>query len=270
MLSTHLNYVEEYLQKIYDVQKSAGHPLHKGIPREFFIKEFIQSHLSELTGYGTGEIIDPNSKAGAMRNQVDIVIYKNNFPKINFGGGINGYFSESVISTIEVKSKLTKRKAFKAFDSISNVKALKRSFTGGSSFAYQPPGIFSFIVSYDGPKNLNTVYSWIEEYSNENTIEFSQMPEQFGSRMQLLSPLADLIIILGKGYIKFDNGPIKTIDDSFRKDNPDSKWIISNNKSGNLLLLFLTLTSLISSFSTKYVDLDQYITIKDRSETYFR
>jgi len=95
--------VENHLVQISRIPANAGHTLHRGTPREAFIKEFLENHLSANVAIGTGEIIDANSQPRAPRNQFDIVIYKNNYPKLDFGGGINGFMIESVVATIEVK-----------------------------------------------------------------------------------------------------------------------------------------------------------------------
>src|SRR5277367_2846337 len=102
MLKAHLDAVERHLLAISKVPANAGHTLHRGTPREAFIKEFLISHLSARASVGTGEIIDATSLPRQQRNQFDIVIYKADYPKIDLGGGISAFLAESVIATIEV------------------------------------------------------------------------------------------------------------------------------------------------------------------------
>ncbi|EBT4929974.1 TPA: DUF6602 domain-containing protein, partial [Salmonella enterica subsp. enterica serovar Virchow] len=90
MLKTHMNATENHLVSISQIPANAGHTLHRGTPREAFIKEFLSGHLSSNVAIGSGEIIDSNSQPRVQRNQYDIVIYKNNYPKLDFGGGVNG------------------------------------------------------------------------------------------------------------------------------------------------------------------------------------
>jgi hypothetical protein len=45
--------------------------LRKGTPREWFIKTFLERHLSQRCEFGTGEVIDAGSLPGAQRNQLD-------------------------------------------------------------------------------------------------------------------------------------------------------------------------------------------------------
>ena len=100
MLKTHLDAIEKKLSAQAVIQESTGHNLHKGTPREFFIKEFLQSHLPENVSIGTGEIIDSSSRPAQKRNQFDIVIYNNNYKLdwmllfvtvVNFKKQENGY-----------------------------------------------------------------------------------------------------------------------------------------------------------------------------------
>ena len=48
MLKTHLNSVENQLLVTSRIPANSGHPLHKGTPRESFIKQFLLDHLPKL------------------------------------------------------------------------------------------------------------------------------------------------------------------------------------------------------------------------------
>ena len=107
MLKSHMDAKEDALIAISKIPANSGHSLHKGTPREAFIKKFLIDHLPSNVDIGTGEIIDAVSLPNQSCNQFDIVIYKRNYPKLDFGDGISGFLIESVIATIEVKSTLT-------------------------------------------------------------------------------------------------------------------------------------------------------------------
>jgi hypothetical protein len=47
MLKSHVDAIEGSLLEIAKVPANSGHSLHKGTPREAFIREFLQGHLSE-------------------------------------------------------------------------------------------------------------------------------------------------------------------------------------------------------------------------------
>lgn len=56
MLSSHMKAVEEQLLAISKIPANSGHSLHKGTPREAFIREFLEKHLNSTVAVGTGEI----------------------------------------------------------------------------------------------------------------------------------------------------------------------------------------------------------------------
>ena len=58
MLKSHMDAVEQHLLSISKVPANSGHSLHKGTPREAFIKEYLEGHLPSNVAIGTGEIID--------------------------------------------------------------------------------------------------------------------------------------------------------------------------------------------------------------------
>jgi hypothetical protein len=259
ILAEHINANENSLLAISKIPANSGHSLHKGTPREAFIKEFLQNHLSELIGFGTGEIIDCASQSNQQRNQVDIVLYKKNYPKLDFGGSINGFFVESVVATIEVKSTLTETELIAAFNSIRNTKSLQPHVVTSFFTGYQAPGIFSCIVAYDGPANMQTIYGWIKRYIQQNNITMPSMAPDLKSRIAIPSPLADLIVVLGKGFVQFDNSPITFITDAYRAQDPTNKWVISAGSNGNLLILFSHLTVVLSGVSASWMDIMPYL-----------
>jgi hypothetical protein len=55
ILQAHLDNSESYLLAISKVPSIAGHSLHKGSPREAFIKEFLEEHLPSDLAIGNGE-----------------------------------------------------------------------------------------------------------------------------------------------------------------------------------------------------------------------
>lgn len=102
MLKAPLDAVEDRLLATSRIPANAGHALHRGTPRESFIREFLEGHISTRVSIGTGEIIDAASTPRQPRNQFDIVIYRNDYPRLDLGGGINAFLAES--STIRKTS----------------------------------------------------------------------------------------------------------------------------------------------------------------------
>jgi hypothetical protein len=52
MLKSHMDAVETSLIHISKIPANAGHTLHRGTPREAFIKEFLEGHLSANVACG--------------------------------------------------------------------------------------------------------------------------------------------------------------------------------------------------------------------------
>src|SRR3972149_11697895 len=88
LLSAHMNAIEQVLLAQSKIAHNAGHPNLRGGPREWFIRDFLQSHLPSTLEIGQGEIIDvnsiPNPSPGNYRPQVDVVIYRSDMPKISY------------------------------------------------------------------------------------------------------------------------------------------------------------------------------------------
>ncbi|HGA8418301.1 TPA: DUF6602 domain-containing protein, partial [Salmonella enterica subsp. enterica serovar Virchow] len=194
MLKTHMNATENHLVSISQIPANAGHTLHRGTPREAFIKEFLSGHLSSNVAIGSGEIIDSNSQPRVQRNQYDIVIYKNNYPKLDFGGGVNGFLIESVIATIEVKSLLDQSAIDQSVKAAHNAKVLNPSINKSFSTGWVPPKIINYVVAYDGPAQMNTVYNWILNSHQTNRIPLPSWNQQ--TKYQTPGTALDGVVLL--------------------------------------------------------------------------
>jgi len=259
MLKSHMNAVEEQLIATSKIPANSGHSLHKGTPREAFIKEFLQKHLPKNVSIGTGEIIDSQSKPGKQRNQFDIVIYKNNYPKLDFGGGINGFLVESVIATIEVKSTLTKKGLENSIRAAKNSKALKINVVHHIPGGYIPPAILNYVIAYAGPKKIKTTYKWIKLVHDSLKISCPSLSTNEKLRMSTPSSSIDGVFVLQKGFIYFDNVPTGFINNSLRKEHPNYKWVLSNCNNGNLLLLFLFLQRATENTQGQLLNISSYL-----------
>jgi hypothetical protein len=224
MLITHLAAVEQQLIATSRIPANSGHSLHKGTPRESFIKEFLEGHLSERIAVGTGEIIDANSKPGGKRHQLDIVLHKRDYPKLDFGGGINGFLVESVIATISVKSILTKEELSNDFAAAKQIKQLKPNIIKCSTSGYNAPSILSFVVAYDGPRSMRTVAGWFPDIYKEHHLPLPPLPLEHQRRQHIPGPAIDGIYLLGSGFIQNDNCPQTFFHDEERKKYPGMRW----------------------------------------------
>lgn len=259
MLKAHLDAVEQQLLAISRIPANAGHTLHRGTPREAFIKEFLVGHLSAKVAVGTGEIIDANSLPRQPRNQFDIVIYKADYPKIDLGGGVNAFLAESVIATIEVKSLLTQVELQAAIISANKAKKLQTNLITAFTTGYIPPGVLSYVVAYDGPAQISTVYSWLKSTEATHRLNQVNLPASDNQKLQTLSESLEGIFLLGKGSIIFDNAPLSLANTQLRTVNPNAKYQLVAGKEGNLMWLFLLITQAASNTSGQWGNLVPYL-----------
>lgn len=259
MLKSHMDAIEAALIATSRIPANSGHSLHKGTPREAFIKQYLEGHLPSNVAIGTGEIIDANSRPEQSRNQYDIVIYKRTYPKLDFGGGISGFLVESVIATIEVKSHLTQAEFSNAAKAARNCKALVPNIMNSFHSGYVPPSVSNYIVAYDGPANMETVHGWIVPEYQKLGIGVPQLPLDTNERIKTPSPAIDAVFVLGKGFIYFDNVPIGFVNDANRKANPSLKWVFSDTPNGNLLLLFMMIQGATANIEGKWLNAVPYL-----------
>lgn len=259
MLFEHFKASENHLLALSMIPANSGHTLHMGTPRENFIQEFLQKHLSQRVGIGTGEIIDANSKPGENRNQIDIVIYDIGYPRIHFGGEIYGFLAESVIATIEVKSTLTEEELAKSIKTANKIKSLTRNTVQSFVAGHQPPGILNFVVGYSGPAKLETTHGWISRAHTNNGFVYPKWGPKIEERAKYPSPSLDGVYQLGKGFIYFDNSPMGFLYQEERDKHPDTKWILVEKAEGSLLFLFLQLLQAVSNIAGRWLNPIPYL-----------
>ncbi len=238
MLKSHINAIEKVLIAKSAVAQQAGHTLLRGGPREWFIREFLEGHLPTTLEIGTGEIIDENSTPepprGEYRNQVDIVIYRRDFPKIQYDVNSHAFLAEGVMATIESKSVLAKGALrektglFGACLAANAHKTLNRT-PPIHEFGYPPPSIISYVVAYGTEtSDIRTIARWLPDISSQASIPSNN--------------LVDMIVILGKGVIW--NIRRFTLPDT---DIPEGHhWAFIQQSDGNLLFMFYHMLSWIS------------------------
>jgi len=257
MLKSHFDTLEGVLLERSKTPSITGHPNHKGSPREAFISQFLRAHLSDRLAIGTGEIIDANSKPAEPRNQLDIVIYRPDFPRLDFEGGIHGYLVESVIATIEVKSCLSKPELAQASRAARAVKLLEGNISPIMAAGWRPPSILSFVVAYDGPAKLATVHKWLPAINAEEGIDYPTLPLT-EDRVKVASPSLDAVFVLGRGFMHFGNAPVGFFRDKPDRD-PEAKWAVVDCLRGSLLLLFLMLTKAASGVNVSILNPMPYL-----------
>jgi hypothetical protein len=259
MLKTHMDAREALFLAQWQLQAHAGHSLHKGNPREFFVRKFLREHLPPTMAIGTGELIDAGSKPKERRNQHDIVLFRDTYPKLSFGGGVSAFLIESVVATIEVKSVLTKDALEKAIKAARSSKNLIPSTTQSFEAGYVPPAILNYLVAYDSRVSVATVHKWIRDLHQKMGIADEPLPSNTEERQKVVAPSVDAIFIMGKGSLYFDNVPFGFASPSMREDHPQSRWICAEANSGSLLLLFLFLLAATLGVAGRWLNPFPYI-----------
>ncbi len=258
LLQDHLKAVENMLLAQSRIPANAGHPVHKGTPRENFLKIFLVNHLSERVAIGQGEIIDARTQANEPRHQNDIIIYRRNFPRIAFDHTISGYLAESVVATIEVKSALTKDELEKAVRAAHDIKQLERLDHNLIRAGYQPTSILSYVVAYDGPASMDTVSGWLNPIHQKLSISYPMISPK--NRLATPSPSLDGIFVLGKGFVLFANSPFTFPEiEQICQQGANVNWYFASTEADNLMLLFLLLTNATSSLAETYLDPFAYL-----------
>lgn len=259
MLKAHLDNKENILVSQSKGARITGHPLHKGTPRESFIHEFLKEHLPSTISIGTGEIIDSNSKPGESRNQYDLILYRNDYPKLNIGGNIHAFLIESVVATIEVKSKLTSTELRKAISAARNSKKLTPNIDKVFSMSGRgDSGIKNFVVAYDGPAKIETVFSWIGQIHKSLDISIPELPPD-KERFNIPSPSIDGIFVLKKGFLYFDNIPFIFQTQQLLHKYPNIKWVTVNSEEGVLLMFFHLLQEIIKTIHGTFLNAYPYL-----------
>lgn len=253
MLKAHMDAVENNLVAISKIPANSGHTIHRGTPREAFIKEYLERHLNENIAIGTGEIIDATSKPRAQRNQYDIVIYKKNYPKLDFGGGISGFLIESVIATIEVKSVLDQAAIDQTVIASYNAKSLNPNIMTTYTTGWIPPKVLNYVVAYSGPSQMSTVHGYIINSHTSFNIPLPTWTPQ--NRTTIPGTALDGVFLLNKGFVVLDNTPL-----TLNSQQHTGIHTISDCTNGSLLMLFLSLQQACNNIQGGWLNPIPYIT----------
>ncbi len=106
VLTKYFTQVEQELQDRFAQSKAVNNPLIQGQLREHFIETVLKRHLPSRTQVAlNAQILDCNDQ---LSQEQDIVLYRDDFPKITIGNSPDLLLAESVIATFQVKSTLTR------------------------------------------------------------------------------------------------------------------------------------------------------------------
>lgn len=100
----------------------AKHELYQDSAKETFIRVVLEQFLPDNFAVGTGRVIDSK---GNKSNEQDIIIYRRDYPQLNLPGGSDIFLLESVLATIQVKTKLIRKTFFEALDQCASMASLQ-------------------------------------------------------------------------------------------------------------------------------------------------
>ena len=264
LVQEHFGRIARRLKAEGDAAKSFDHGTNRGQIREAFIREFLSHNTSPLTGIGTGEIVHTDSKPDERRNQIDVVVHSNRYPKISLAAGIDLFFAETVSSFIEIKSCLTKEDVKNAARTTRKIKETchpapqKLNPTG----MVKNPRPYSFIFAYDGPARIETVLNWMKQVSAEGDYNLDQLRNTPGEGRPFFNHLfIDGVFILNKGYVCLDTLPFDSIlhllNQQVEQAPEDHIWFYG--KKSELLRLWTLVTELSEKYLWTDIDLTGYM-----------
>ena len=264
LIQAHFARVANRLKAEGDAARSFDHGTNRGQIREAFIREFLSYNTSPLTGIGTGEIIHAGSRPEDRRNQIDVVIHNNRYPKISLAAGIDLFFAETVSSFIEIKSCLTKthlRQVARATKKIKeNVELGPQRFN--PTGMVKNPRPYSFVFAYDGPSRIATVLDWMKQISMEDEYNLEELKNTPGEDRQYFGNLfIDGVFVLGTGYVHLDVLPFQSILQSANLEGNtiSTAHIWVSGKEHELPVLWILVNELSEKYIWNDIDLTRYL-----------
>jgi len=144
--------ISKFLKAEADLLTSVTkHEIAADSTRAAFIRGVLEPFLPSSYAIGSGRIID---SAGQNSDLIDIVIYRRDFPRLNLPGSSDVFLYESVLATIEVRTKLIRKTLFDALDTCASIAKLK-------------PGISDKVLSKIATQNkltLNKHNKYVHEH----------------------------------------------------------------------------------------------------------
>lgn len=161
--------------------------------------------------------------------------------------GVDLFLVETVSSTIEVKSRLTK-------NDVKNAAAVAKRIKNLANFppqSFNPTGMvdnprpYSFIFIYDGPARIETVLRWMIEVSSEDDFGLDDLKKAKPEDRQFFYHLfLDGVFVLGKGFVLVDSLPFEShVGRAIRYGLPvpsEEIWIHGSERELELLWVVLT------------------------------
>lgn len=264
LIQAHFARIADRLKAEGDAARSFDHGTNRGQIREAFIREFLSYNTSPLTGIGTGEIIHASSRPEERRNQIDVVIHNNRYPKISLAAGIDLFFAETVSSFIEIKSCLTKTQLREIARTTKKIKenVEPRPQRLNPTGLVKSPRPYSFVFAYDGPSRIATVLNWMKQISTEDEYNLEELKKTPGQDREYFGNLfIDGVFVLGKGYVHLDVLPFQSVLASaqLEEETISTAHIWVSGEQHELPVLWILVNELSEKYIWNDIDLTRYL-----------
>lgn len=123
IISEHFKIVRHELALASERFSIAEHKGIKGYGREALARNFLKSHIPNMTDFFTGEIIDRNNDRSS---QMDLIVYAAHCPRLPLIDDFHLAFIDAVMASIEVKSDLNAAEFIKCMKASKRLKKLRR------------------------------------------------------------------------------------------------------------------------------------------------
>lgn len=150
--------VAQVASKAFEVSAAiSNHSSILGDARESFIRDVLSKFLPATVHVGTGQIVDAQGKSS---KQIDVIIYRKDFPILRSFGNADVYLIEGVLATVEVKSTLTKAKLAEALENGRSVKNLRVGIVPDSIDMFCQAAFAKSYVDLNALE-LNSLSTWL-------------------------------------------------------------------------------------------------------------
>ena len=229
VFQSHFNAIRKRLTAVGEIANNFHHNTNKGNIRETFVRELLDDNTSQFCSVGSGEIIHRDMVVPEARNQIDVILYNNRFPKLHGANGVDLHFVETVSSFIEVKSTLKKCDIRKAAQATKKIK----SYPNTSAHRFNPSGKlltprpYSFLFAYDATvQTIESILEWMKEVASEDDYKIPELIQAQPEQMPFFPHLfLDGVFVLNKGFVHLDAMPWLNVRAQLDKFPADHIWI---------------------------------------------
>jgi hypothetical protein len=152
-----------------DAATELRHHGFRGRAREIFVRDLLTPFLSPNIGTCTGVVVDSD---GGNSRQIDVIVYdKNLIPSLMFTGEEGIVPIESVLATVEIKSRLTKGELVTSIRNAHSIKDRRAKYQEIMMAIPEKSSplccLFAFSSDLTPEKELSRLESAVSEVNNE-------------------------------------------------------------------------------------------------------